>query len=82
MKETLEFDEKIVYGTDGIFLHETFYDSVLTYYFVVIVDKSHERSVHRDVLLYLVKIPNFIILLHWKLIFTMQYFECREGFIQ
>ncbi|CAG9534666.1 unnamed protein product [Cercopithifilaria johnstoni] len=35
---------KIVYGTDGIFLRETFYDSLLTHYSIVIVDEAHERS--------------------------------------
>lgn len=47
---------KIVYGTDGIFLRETFYDSLLTQYSIIIVDEAHERSVHTDILLYLLKL--------------------------
>ncbi|VDM10399.1 unnamed protein product [Wuchereria bancrofti] len=55
-ENTTSDETKIVYGTDGIFLRETFYDSLLTHYSVVIVDEAHERSVHTDVLLYLLKL--------------------------
>lgn len=55
-ENTTSNETKIVYGTDGIFLRETFYDSLLTHYSLVIVDEAHERSVHTDVLLYLLKL--------------------------
>ncbi|VDK62984.1 unnamed protein product [Onchocerca ochengi] len=55
-ENTTSSETKIVYGTDGIFLRETFYDSLLTHYSVIIVDEAHERSVHTDVLLYLLKL--------------------------
>uniref|UniRef100_A0AAF5PKB9 RNA helicase n=1 Tax=Wuchereria bancrofti TaxID=6293 RepID=A0AAF5PKB9_WUCBA len=44
-ENTTSDETKIVYGTDGIFLRETFYDSLLTHYSVVIVDEAHERSI-------------------------------------
>ncbi|VIO88780.1 Uncharacterized protein BM_BM5583 [Brugia malayi] len=44
-ENTTSDETKIVYGTDGIFLRETFYDSLLTPYSIVIVDEAHERSV-------------------------------------
>ncbi|KHN74692.1 Putative ATP-dependent RNA helicase DHX33 [Toxocara canis] len=47
---------KIVYGTDGIFLREAFYDSMLSRYSLVIVDEAHERSLHTDVLLYVLRL--------------------------
>lgn len=55
-ENTTSDETKIVYGTDGIFLRETFYDSLLTPYSIVIVDEAHERSVHTDILLYLLKL--------------------------
>ncbi|VDO27816.1 unnamed protein product, partial [Onchocerca flexuosa] len=48
-ENTTSSETKIVYGTDGIFLRETFYDSLLTHYSVIIVDEAHERSVHTDI---------------------------------
>ncbi|KAL3989927.1 Helicase associated domain (HA2) family protein [Acanthocheilonema viteae] len=50
-ENTTSNETKIVYGTDGIFLRETFYDSLLTHYSIVIVDEAHERSVHTDVVI-------------------------------
>uniref|UniRef100_F1KYM5 RNA helicase n=1 Tax=Ascaris suum TaxID=6253 RepID=F1KYM5_ASCSU len=47
---------RIVYGTDGIFLREAFYDSMLSRYSLVIVDEAHERSLHTDVLLYVLRL--------------------------
>uniref|UniRef100_A0A0R3RR05 RNA helicase n=1 Tax=Elaeophora elaphi TaxID=1147741 RepID=A0A0R3RR05_9BILA len=44
-ENTTSNETKIVYGTDGIFLRETFYDSLLTHYSLVIVDEAHERSI-------------------------------------
>ncbi|KAM3728495.1 ATP-dependent RNA helicase [Dirofilaria immitis] len=55
-ENTTSSETKIVYGTDGIFLRETFYNSLLTDYSIIIVDEAHERSVHTDVLLYLLKL--------------------------
>ncbi|MFH4979026.1 hypothetical protein AB6A40_005735 [Gnathostoma spinigerum] len=55
--ENFESDEtKIVYGTDGIFLREALHDSILSRYSVIIVDEAHERSVHTDVLLYVLNL--------------------------
>ncbi|VDK73314.1 unnamed protein product [Litomosoides sigmodontis] len=50
-ENTTSDETKIVYGTDGIFLRETFYDSLLTHYSLVIVDEAHERSVHTDIVI-------------------------------
>uniref|UniRef100_A0A1I7W244 RNA helicase n=1 Tax=Loa loa TaxID=7209 RepID=A0A1I7W244_LOALO len=50
-ENTTSNETKIVYGTDGIFLRETFYDSLLTHYSVVIVDEAHERSIHTDIVI-------------------------------
>uniref|UniRef100_A0A915PWF0 RNA helicase n=1 Tax=Setaria digitata TaxID=48799 RepID=A0A915PWF0_9BILA len=55
-ENTTTNETKIVYGTDGIFLREAFYDSLLTDYSIIIVDEAHERSVHTDILLYLLKL--------------------------
>ncbi|MCP9262956.1 hypothetical protein DINM_006321 [Dirofilaria immitis] len=50
-ENTTSSETKIVYGTDGIFLRETFYNSLLTDYSIIIVDEAHERSVHTDIVI-------------------------------
>ena len=46
---------RIKYMTDGILLRETMGDRLLSQYSVVIMDEAHERSLHTDVLLGLIK---------------------------
>uniref|UniRef100_A0A0N5ASJ3 UTP--glucose-1-phosphate uridylyltransferase n=1 Tax=Syphacia muris TaxID=451379 RepID=A0A0N5ASJ3_9BILA len=46
----------IVYGTDGILLREAIYDSLLSRYSIIIVDEAHERSLHTDILLSILKL--------------------------
>lgn len=46
----------MIYLTDGILLREALHDDLLTKYSVVIVDEAHERSIHTDVLLYILKL--------------------------
>ena len=45
----------IKYMTDGLLMRETMTDPLLSSYSVVIVDEAHERSLHSDVLLGLLK---------------------------
>ncbi|KAF2294947.1 hypothetical protein GH714_029609 [Hevea brasiliensis] len=58
---SIRFDEKtssstrIKYMTDGLLLREALLDPYLSRYSVIIVDEAHERSVHIDVLLGLLK---------------------------
>uniref|UniRef100_A0AC35TWK0 ATP-dependent RNA helicase DHX33 n=1 Tax=Rhabditophanes sp. KR3021 TaxID=114890 RepID=A0AC35TWK0_9BILA len=47
---------KIVYLTDGILLREAMHDNCFKKYSCIIVDEAHERSVHTDILLSLLKI--------------------------
>ncbi|VDN51794.1 unnamed protein product [Dracunculus medinensis] len=49
-------ETRIIYGTDGIFLREAFYDSLLSQYSIIIVDEAHERSIHTDILLFILKL--------------------------
>ncbi|VDN03069.1 unnamed protein product [Thelazia callipaeda] len=55
-ENTASEETKIIYGTDGIFLREAFYDSLFSRYSIFIVDEAHERSIHTDILLYILKL--------------------------
>ncbi|KAL8112050.1 hypothetical protein AgCh_019669 [Apium graveolens] len=46
---------KIKYMTDGLLLREALLDPYLSKYSVIIIDEAHERTVHTDVLLGLLK---------------------------
>lgn len=46
---------KIKYYTDGVLLRETMTDPLLSKYSVVIIDEAHQRTLHSDVLLGLLK---------------------------
>lgn len=46
---------KIKYMTDGLLLREALLDPYLSRYAVIIIDEAHERTVHTDVLLGLLK---------------------------
>ncbi|CEF62437.1 Putative ATP-dependent RNA helicase DHX33 [Strongyloides ratti] len=46
---------KIVYLTDGILMREGIYDGIFSKYSCIIIDEVHERAVHTDMLLYMLK---------------------------
>lgn len=46
---------KIKYYTDGVLLRETMTDPLLSKYSVIIVDEAHQRSLHSDILMGLLK---------------------------
>lgn len=46
---------RIKYMTDGLLLREALLDPILSRYSIIIVDEAHERTVHTDVLLGLLK---------------------------
>lgn len=58
---SIRFDNKISentvikYCTDGILLNEIMFDPLLSTYSVIIIDEAHERSLHSDILLGLLK---------------------------
>ncbi|KAJ3695365.1 hypothetical protein LUZ60_000742 [Juncus effusus] len=58
---SIRFDDKtsnstrIKYMTDGLLLREALLDPLLSKYSIIIVDEAHERTVHTDVLLGLLK---------------------------
>uniref|UniRef100_A0A915D0I3 RNA helicase n=1 Tax=Ditylenchus dipsaci TaxID=166011 RepID=A0A915D0I3_9BILA len=47
---------KLAYLTDGILLREAVHDAFLLKYSTIIIDEAHERSVHTDVLLYILRL--------------------------
>ncbi|XP_038972259.1 pre-mRNA-splicing factor ATP-dependent RNA helicase DEAH10 isoform X2 [Phoenix dactylifera] len=51
---------RIKYMTDGLLLREALLDPYLSRYSVIIVDEAHERTVHTDVLLGLLKNVQFV----------------------
>jgi ATP-dependent RNA helicase DDX35 len=59
---SVRFDEccnrestKIKYMTDGMLIREMMTDPLLTRYSVVMLDEAHERSLHTDILIGLLK---------------------------
>ncbi|XP_065860587.1 pre-mRNA-splicing factor ATP-dependent RNA helicase DEAH10 [Euphorbia lathyris] len=53
--DTTSSSTKIKYMTDGLLLREALLDPYLSRYSVIIIDEAHERTVHTDVLLGLLK---------------------------
>ncbi|WCJ22099.1 RNA helicase family protein [Euphorbia peplus] len=53
--DTTSTSTKIKYMTDGLLLREALLDPYLSRYSVIIIDEAHERTVHTDVLLGLLK---------------------------
>lgn len=54
-KDVTSSSTKIKYMTEGLLLREALLDPSLSRYSVIIVDEAHERTVHTDVLLALLK---------------------------
>ena len=48
-------DTRIKYMTDGILLNECVADADLSKYAAIVLDEAHERSIHTDVLLGIMK---------------------------
>lgn len=48
-------ETRIKYMTDGLLLREMMMDPLLTKYSVVMLDEAHERSLHTDILIGLLK---------------------------
>jgi HrpA-like helicases len=48
-------ETKIKYMTDGMLVRETMVDPLLSKYSVIMIDEVHERSLHTDILLGLLK---------------------------
>ncbi|KAF6148019.1 hypothetical protein GIB67_024194 [Kingdonia uniflora] len=53
--DTTSRSTRIKYMTDGLLLREALLDPLLSRYSVLIVDEAHERTIHTDVLLSLLK---------------------------
>ncbi|XP_072065176.1 pre-mRNA-splicing factor ATP-dependent RNA helicase DEAH10-like [Arachis hypogaea] len=53
--DTTSSSTRIKYMRDGLLLREALLDPYLSKYSVIIVDEAHERTVHTDVLLALLK---------------------------
>ncbi|XP_010551371.1 PREDICTED: pre-mRNA-splicing factor ATP-dependent RNA helicase DEAH10 [Tarenaya hassleriana] len=53
--DTTSSSTRIKYMTDGLLLREALLDPCLSRYSVIVVDEAHERTVHTDVLLALLK---------------------------
>ncbi|KAL4274485.1 hypothetical protein HN51_057280 [Arachis hypogaea] len=53
--DTTSSSTRIKYMTDGLLLREALLDPYLSKYSVIIVDEAHERTVHTDILLALLK---------------------------
>ncbi|XLR10555.1 hypothetical protein S83_038493, partial [Arachis hypogaea] len=53
--DTISSSTRIKYMTDGLLLREALLDPYLFKYSIIIVDEAHERTVHTDVLLALLK---------------------------
>ena len=54
-EDVSSYETKIKYMTDGMLLREAISDPLLTRYSVIILDEVHERTIHTDVLLGIVK---------------------------
>lgn len=46
----------MIYLTDGILLREAIFESLLDEYSTIIIDEAHERSIHTDILLFLIRL--------------------------
>jgi HrpA-like RNA helicase len=46
---------RLLYATDGVVLREAMHDQLLSRFSIIIIDEAHERSLHTDLLLGVVK---------------------------